>query len=89
MLPKPYSADWRRGGPTAVDGVSPDVNRGETFGLVGESGSGEAAAPRPITRPIEPMEGEIPLGGARRARLGAMGGEARRRLRCGQGARPV
>lgn len=38
----------------AVDGVSFSVRRGETFGLLGESGCGKSAACRSITRLINP-----------------------------------
>src|SRR5438876_1086659 len=45
---------WR-----AVDGVSFDILRGETLGLVGESGCGKSTAGRCILRLIEPTKGEI------------------------------
>ncbi|MEV8637467.1 dipeptide ABC transporter ATP-binding protein [Streptosporangium sp. NPDC051023] len=43
----------------AVDGVSFDVRRGETLGLVGESGCGKSTTGRLITRLLEPTGGKI------------------------------
>jgi oligopeptide/dipeptide ABC transporter ATP-binding protein len=43
----------------AVDGVTFDILRGETLGLVGESGCGKSTAGRCILRLIEPTAGEI------------------------------
>jgi oligopeptide/dipeptide ABC transporter ATP-binding protein len=43
----------------AVDGVSFDVFRGETLGLVGESGCGKSTTARLITRLLEPTSGTI------------------------------
>jgi peptide/nickel transport system ATP-binding protein len=42
----------------AVDGISFDVMRGETVGLVGESGCGKTTAGRVILRLIEPTSGQ-------------------------------
>jgi oligopeptide/dipeptide ABC transporter ATP-binding protein len=42
----------------AVDGVSFDVGRGETLGLVGESGCGKSTVGRTILRLQEPTSGE-------------------------------
>ncbi|GAT68660.1 dipeptide/oligopeptide/nickel ABC transporter ATP-binding protein [Planomonospora sphaerica] len=43
----------------AVDGVSFDVFKGETIGLVGESGCGKTTTGRLITRLIEPTGGKV------------------------------
>jgi oligopeptide/dipeptide ABC transporter ATP-binding protein len=45
----------------AVDGVSFDINRGETLGLVGESGCGKSTVGRTILKLHEPTEGTIEL----------------------------
>ncbi|HEV8310209.1 MAG TPA: dipeptide ABC transporter ATP-binding protein [Methylomirabilota bacterium] len=43
----------------AVDGVNFEINRGETLGLVGESGCGKSTTGRCILRLIEPTAGEV------------------------------
>ena len=47
----------------AVDGVDFDVNSGETFALVGESGCGKTTLGRSILRLIEPTAGTINFAG--------------------------
>lgn len=43
----------------AVDGVSFDILKGETLGLVGESGCGKTTVGRLILRLLEPTSGNI------------------------------
>ena len=47
----------------AVDGVSFEIGRGETFGLVGESGCGKTTVGKTVLRLIEPTEGSIEFEG--------------------------
>jgi oligopeptide transport system ATP-binding protein len=62
----------------AVDGVSFAINRGETFGLVGESGCGKTTVGRCVLRLVEPTAGTVRFEGT--SVLG-LGGGALRRIR--------
>jgi oligopeptide transport system ATP-binding protein len=59
----------------AVDGVSFDVYRGETLGLVGESGCGKSTTGRTILQLYRPTAGSIHLDGVNLA--GLKGGSLR------------
>jgi peptide/nickel transport system ATP-binding protein len=47
----------------AVDDISFDIKKGETFGLVGESGCGKTTTGRAVLRLLEPDEGTIKFDG--------------------------
>ncbi len=62
----------------AVDGISFNVYRGQTLGLVGESGCGKTTTGRAILRLIEPTGGRVAYDGVD---LGALGGGELRAMR--------
>jgi peptide/nickel transport system ATP-binding protein/oligopeptide transport system ATP-binding protein len=53
----------------AVDGVSFDVLKGETLGLVGESGCGKSTTARLLMRLLDPTSGSVKLNGREIATL--------------------
>ena len=54
----------------AVDDVSFSIQKGETFGLVGESGCGKTTVGRCLVRLYEPTDGQIFFDGQDIAHLG-------------------
>jgi oligopeptide/dipeptide ABC transporter ATP-binding protein len=57
------SSLFRRKGIRAVDGVSFRIARGETLGLVGESGCGKSTTARAILHLVKPSSGQVLLEG--------------------------
>ncbi|HMD57614.1 MAG TPA: dipeptide ABC transporter ATP-binding protein [Solirubrobacteraceae bacterium] len=53
----------RMGEVRAVDGVSFDIERGETLGIVGETGCGKSTTARMVMRLLEPTAGEVRFDG--------------------------
>jgi oligopeptide transport system ATP-binding protein len=68
----------RVGAVKAVDGITFDIKRGETLGLVGESGCGKSTTGRAILQLYQPTAGDVFFEGEN---LTALKGEALRRMR--------
>jgi peptide/nickel transport system ATP-binding protein len=62
----------------AVDGVDLSIDRGTTYGLVGESGCGKSTLGRAVLRLVEPTAGEVIFEGTD---VAALKGEALRTMR--------
>lgn len=63
----------------AVDGVSFDVHAGETFGVIGESGSGKTSLGRALVSLVQPSAGTVLQDGVDPATLGRSAQRAHRR----------
>ena len=62
----------------AVDGVDLAIDRGTTYGLVGESGCGKSTLGRAVLRLVEPTAGQVVFDGTD---VASLGGEALRTMR--------
>jgi peptide/nickel transport system ATP-binding protein len=71
----------RFGSVVALDGVTADVNEGESVGIVGESGSGKTTLARCMLGLERPDSGTIEIAGIRAENIGALGAGARLQLR--------
>src|SRR3982074_468314 len=63
----------------AVDGVTFDIKKGETFALVGESASGNTTVARMVVGLLPPTSGEVVIDGVSMSEAGQL--LARQRLR--------
>ena len=55
--------ETRKGPLHAVDDVTFNIKKGETLGLVGESGCGKSTTGRAVIRLLEPSDGQVFIGG--------------------------
>lgn len=55
--------ETKKGQLHAVDDVTFDIQKGQTLGLVGESGCGKSTTGRAVIRLLEPSDGEVTIGG--------------------------
>jgi oligopeptide/dipeptide ABC transporter ATP-binding protein len=62
----------------AVDGISLELQRGQTLAIVGESGCGKSTLARMLMLTINPTDGEIEIDGQS---IATLSGEARRQVR--------